>query len=251
MPKFLEKNKALIKIIVLVVTILFSLLFLASDIKIDKYSIMRINNVSVDAREFEIIMSNESGMVKARFMAAHGVSDSGFNWYGSYGGKRPIDELIDKTVDNLIPIKVRQALAIEYGVIKSWSYNNMLEEMKAENKRLAQAIKSGKPVYGKTKWETDEYYDYYNANLEAKLSSKLMTTVLSVSLDEARSYYETARNNSPNPEDFAPFEGNETNWRNQAFEDKYNDFIDDRIARAEIKYLKDLKDYKFNIRRNL
>jgi hypothetical protein len=248
MPKFLEKNKALIKIVALVVTILFSGLFLASDIMIDKNSIMRINNVSVDIREFEIIMGNENGMVKARFMADFGIPDSSFNWYATYGGRRPIDDLIDKVVEKLKPIKVKQALAIEHGVIKSWSYDSMLEEMKAENKRLAQAIKSGKPVSGKTKWEANEYYDYYNANLEAKLSSKLMTTTLSVSLDEARAYYNMARSNSPDPENFAPFEGNETNWRNQAFDYKYNNLINDKIAGVDIKYLKDLKDYKFNIR---
>ncbi|NLC17510.1 MAG: hypothetical protein GX756_06515 [Clostridiales bacterium] len=206
---------------------------------------MRINNVFVKAREFEIIMSNENGMVKARFMATFGISESSFSWYSYYGGNRPIDELISICINKIIPIKVKQALAIENGVIKSWSYDKMLDEMHAENKRLAQAQKNGKPTFGKTKWEENEYYDYHNANLEARLSSKLMTTILSVSYDEAYNYYLTARQNSPNPEDLAPFEGNETNWRNEAFREKYENYINQAIASAKVEYLKDLHNYNY------
>lgn len=65
------------------------------------------------------------------------------------GGETEYQHLLtEKNVEHMTEVRVKQRLAIEYGVIEDFSWEWLLQQMEDENKDRMEKIAAGEPVYG-------------------------------------------------------------------------------------------------------
>lgn len=97
--------------------------------------------------------------------------------------------LLEENIAHLTELRVEQALAKEYGVASEFTYAAFLEELDTENRRRADSIAKGEPVYGLQSFSPEQYYSYKMSNLRTQLLRALPDKLLAVTDEEVLAYY--------------------------------------------------------------
>lgn len=117
-----------------------------------------INGESVEAAEFMMLASRKKAEVVKYFNDNyHAEYGEGF-WQSSYDGNTPAQMLSEKVLEELVPIKIQQKMAMEHGILSSCNYSDFLKRLETENNNRKNKKKNNEVVYGVTEYTPESYY---------------------------------------------------------------------------------------------
>ncbi len=149
--------------------------------------VMEVNGEPVTKEEFSLFMEKEKSAVRTYFKIKYDVEDQENYWIKVYHGESPLENLKKRGYEQCIEAKVLQILAKEHGLIDDISFDALVKSCDEYNKKQ----KTGKIISGLGAYSLKDYYDYYMSNLRLELEEQLAATVLLVSEDEIREYYDS------------------------------------------------------------
>lgn len=153
-------------------------------------TVITINGIPVPRGEYELFLNRNIAGTYNHFHLKSGVQDHPDFWKTSYGGQTPSDYIKEKTVKQLIDVKVRQHLAIEMRLISNFTFETFQNQWKQDNLNRKAKYESGEVVYGPVENSLPTFYDYYLSKLFIELEEKLNQTRFRGSEQELKLYYE-------------------------------------------------------------
>lgn len=147
--------------------------------------VMKVNNEPVTEEEFSLFMDKEKSAVRTYFKLEYDVEDQENYWTKVYHGESPLENLKKRAYEQCIEAKEIQLLAKKQGLISDISFDALVKSRDEYNKNQ----KEGKIISGLGAYSLKDYYDYYMSNLRLELEEKLEETVLIVSEEDIREYY--------------------------------------------------------------
>lgn len=195
-----ERKKLFLIFLVVLLILMISIPFVDRAVAMyeENTRIVSVNGESVLLSEFKRVLLQNSASVYSYFKEKHGVDDHSEFWTTDYHGEIPIDVARRKALDQLIRIKVEQALAKKMGIIKDIEYTAFLKNLKEENKARKEAVKANKIIYGPQQFGEKEYFNYIHSNMLIRLKEKLGEPgqVLYAQEDKLKEYYEANKEES-------------------------------------------------------
>lgn len=123
---------------------------------------------------------------------SHGAAYEDF-WHTRIDGEVPIESLKALAIDDCVRILVQFQLGYEEALLDYRDYKGFLRDLENENGRRRKAVANNEVIFGPVEFGVDEYMTYVLKNLEIELTQKLSDTILAVSEEEVREYYEINR----------------------------------------------------------
>ncbi|RTE10867.1 peptidyl-prolyl cis-trans isomerase [Paenibacillus whitsoniae] len=136
-------------------------------------SLGRINDSSVDRREFALLLAQQRSQTVQYFKQHYKAAVNETFWETSFDGVTPADYAKQAALDQLIKYRVEQQLARSHGLDVSSDYGEFLQRLRKENEQRKSALRTGSPIYGPAQYSEWSYYDYLHSNLIIKLKEKL------------------------------------------------------------------------------
>ena len=169
--------------------VLMSLICLSSCTAPNTDTVAVVNGEEIEKGEFMMIASEKKGEVFAYFADKYGAEYSDTLWTESFDGEKP-SELISKLVtDELVPIKIQQKMAVEYGVLDSCKYSDFLKRFEKENQTRKKKKENNQIVYGVTEYSQEAYYKDEFAKTVISLKDEWKKEV-NFGDSELKNYYE-------------------------------------------------------------
>lgn len=150
--------------------------------------LLLVNSEAVSLDEYQLVMEQKKAEVYSYFTSKHGVQPGDLKWENTYARDRPIDMLVQKSVDQVLLNRATFHVAEGLGNIHYTSFEVFKEEWKKENDLRKGAATSGQVVYGPTEFSIDQYYDFVLSNI-SHASQKSYYQSLHVTEDELKDYY--------------------------------------------------------------
>lgn len=97
--------------------------------------VLTINGEEVTEAEYRLHMKQEIAYVYNYFYTKHGVEDERGFWSQTYFNEKPMDLLIERTIDRIAKVKIEQMMARDYGIIEDISFSTFLANRDKENAR--------------------------------------------------------------------------------------------------------------------
>ncbi|MDF2923508.1 MAG: PpiC-type peptidyl-prolyl cis-trans isomerase [Paenibacillaceae bacterium] len=155
----------------------------------DWKTLASVNDEPITVREFKMMMEKYRAAIYTYFNQKYGVNHSEHFWYESFQGEKPEELLRQKTLEELIFIKVQQILFKEEGLVRDIGYKSFLKDFKEENIRRKKSIDEKKIFFGPEQYSENQYYDYLFSNQVIKLKEKLSREKLETDDGELKQYY--------------------------------------------------------------
>lgn len=158
-------------VIVLLAALLVLLLFLFGQRSgRDAYAeVLTINGEPVVLGEYEMVLKDRVAEVYGYFHEKYGAQDSAEFWTTSFNGEIPLEMAKKKTLEKLKIIKTEQLLAKQYGLTDDVSYRSLKESLAEENKRRAEAVKKGQPIFGPREYSEIAYFNHVHDAIKRQL----------------------------------------------------------------------------------
>ena len=189
-------KKWVISVLLLLILVLTATFFLSkpkSKILKNTDIVAVINGEQVEMGEFFIILRQNKSAVFDRFKEFidkdGSISDEVF-WNNQYNGIKPIDQLKEVAMQNLIRIKIEQQLARKNGLITEFNYTSFVELWRKENTRRKKAVKNNEAIYGPMQHLMDSYYNYVYTIMVTELKDKLRKKDFVINPNQIESYYQ-------------------------------------------------------------
>lgn len=206
-PK-LSGIKIRILIIALVLVLASLTLFIVWATVVWDYPVAEIAGTSISKKEMEMFVSANKGYVQSELMIKYSLESSAFDWNASYGGIVAKDYLKNYCLQNAVEIKVVQQYCKEYGIVDNIDFKHYQNQYE-------QYLKKSED-YGSNAMNMNSYYNAQIFQQKALLERYLQQNVFKTGEAEGREYWQMKKNQSDNPEEFAPFENDPQNWINAA-----------------------------------
>lgn len=129
------------------------------------------NKIYADEMKYYILKERASVIQKFSQNGAD-VSDKEF-WNKPHEGLIPAESLAERAFESLRRDKALFSESAKRGLSEKLDFEKINENMQAENKARADALKEGSPVYGVSEYTIETYFDYLKSNLEIKLREQL------------------------------------------------------------------------------
>lgn len=153
---------------------------------------VEINGESVTVAEFRARLNYaHRANTFSYFKNKYGADADADFWNNRYGDEIPINFVREKTLKDIIRLKVQQILMKEHGILGDSSYESFQESLRVENQSRNEAVKKGQVIYGPIEYGEGQYFDYLFSNQAIKLKEKMYYEKNSISEDELRGKYET------------------------------------------------------------
>ena len=162
--------------------IIISLLLLAPSSK-NENVVVHINGMPVPVAEFELFLNRNIAGTYNYFFQQWGAQDHPGFWKTTYGGQTPAEFAREKTIQQLLEVKVKQQLAVEMGLVPGFTFDSLLLWWEEDNLKRKAKHEAGEVVYGPIENSLAEYYQYYFSNLFIRLRDELNQTQFKI--DEA------------------------------------------------------------------
>lgn len=179
---------------------LISLPFINELVKLsqENATAVKVNGEIVTVKEFKHFMVQNSASVYNYFKEKHGVDDNPGFWTSSYGGEVPVEIARQKTLEQVVRIKLEQILSRNKGLVKDISYNTFLDNLRDENRKRKEAVQNNRVIYGPQQYGVNEYFSYVHSNMLIKLKEKLGEEghELYVPADKLKEFYEANKDKS-------------------------------------------------------
>ncbi|MCM3269038.1 peptidylprolyl isomerase [Paenibacillus elgii] len=131
--------------------------------------VLTINGEPVVLGEFEMVLKDRVAEVYGYFHETYGAQDSAEFWTKSFNGEIPLEMAKKKTLEKLKIIKTEQLLAKQYGLTDDVSYRGFKERLTEENKRRAEAVKKGQPIFGPREYSEIAYFNHVHDTIKRQL----------------------------------------------------------------------------------
>ncbi|MDG0808867.1 hypothetical protein [Cohnella rhizosphaerae] len=200
---------------------------------------LRIDGEPVEAAEYMLLLDNERAPTIAEYGERYGIeADSGASfWTTVLDGATPLDTAKRRALAQLTRIKVQQREAVSYGLLGSDSYASFLKRLEKENARRERLVATGGIVYGPTKYDLADYYDYSMSNLRNRLIEVMGPRLWPADDKTLLAFYDSvkdARYRSDGPADLS-FERIRDVVRNDYWSSRFQQWTDQAAAAAKIE----------------
>ncbi len=162
--------------------VIIPLLLLAPSSR-DENVVAHINGMPVPVAEFELFLNRNIADTYNHFFQQWGARDHLDFWKTPYGGQTPAEYIREKTIKQLIDVKVKQHLAVDMGLVPDFTFDTFLQWWEENNLKRQVKHEAGEVVYGPIENSLMEYYEYYFSNLFIQLGNELNQTQFRI--DEA------------------------------------------------------------------
>ncbi|MEM8566138.1 MAG: hypothetical protein AAGF85_06725 [Bacteroidota bacterium] len=163
---------------------------LISASSVESDAVMTINGIQVSKEEFELSLYRNVAHTYNYFHLKWGAEDHPDFWQTSYEGETPSSYIKERTINQLIDLKVKQRLAVELGLIPDFTYDTFVKWWKQDNLDRKTRHETGKAVYGPLESSLANFYKYYYSNLFIKLQDQLNQTRFKIDDSQLASFYE-------------------------------------------------------------
>lgn len=151
---------------------------------------LKIGGDKIDKEEFVETMNRKVSKVTGEFTEKSNVTVDEEFWNTEIEGEIPSHILADRTIDELKKIKAVYLLAKEKGYIDKTTYKDLKKRWEDENKRRAEKISKGEPVYGLAEFTLDLYLEYEMDSLQKKYCDDIENEGMDITEEERKKFYE-------------------------------------------------------------
>lgn len=172
----MNKKAAFRIIFLLVVTVLIAecgmfVSALLRDRKADQ--VAAVGPYSITKQELSFHMKNLQAQVQNEFQTQYHVTLGKDDWSTEFEGRKPLDELREKALEESIRDKVFFILAKEEHLVDYVDYSDLLKAMKKENQIREEAAAHGEIVYGLKNFSVEPYYSHVLSSIKTALKEAL------------------------------------------------------------------------------
>ncbi|MFA6288347.1 MAG: hypothetical protein WC661_13260 [Opitutaceae bacterium] len=137
--------------------------------------VMTIGDEPVSAREYRLVMERQVAGVYGYFKQTQNLDDHAGYWIETTGENGPLARLRQVVRDELVRIKVHQAVAKKRGLADKTTYADFQRDFVAENARRKDEHARGGVIYGPPQYREAAYYYIRLGDLVYKLQESLAT----------------------------------------------------------------------------
>lgn len=173
--------------------VLLSLISLCSCASGKANTVAYVNGEGIEIREFMLIASQKKAEVFKYFTDKYDAEYSETFWDSSFDGENPAEIITQMVMDELVPIKLQQQMAVKYGILDSCNYSDFLKRLEKENAERKKKKENNEIVYGVTEYSEETYY---NDELAKTIISLKETWKQELKIDEKqlKEHYEKVKN---------------------------------------------------------
>lgn len=152
-----------------------------------------INGLPVYAEELAQYAGDHRASVTGWFSVKYALPGTGPSfWTSEYGGERPVDHLVDETMEELIRTRLILREAADRGLMEDLTgYDAMVRAWEQENAARKEAQTSGGIVYGASAYTLEQYSDYRLTQAADAIKANLLQGESAPDEEALRQAYET------------------------------------------------------------
>ena len=239
----LKINKKVLLILSSALIVITSLIFMLSNVNKNESIVLYVNEEPVYEDELLNSVKYLSSYVRNEIMVNHEIEADEFSWDKEIlENQTPKDILKNKAIEKTKYEKILQIKAKENDLIKDIDYKSIKDDLDKENKKRMEDKNNNKIVYGTTKFDFSEYYQYMNNNLSIQLKKVLTDNeTLKISDKELKSVYENnkqmfqSENDETGKLELLPFEMVKSSVKDLGLNEKFNQYMNMEVKKASIK----------------
>jgi len=141
--------------------------------------LLTINGVEIPEEEFRMFLQDEKATTANEFSQAYAAEYDEYFWDSEFDRNNPTKVAKENALSKLVQVKIEQQLAVQYGVIRSASFDYINTQMNKEESK-----------YGAESLEELQKYMLYHSKLFIETKNKYKLKAVSVPEPELRHYYE-------------------------------------------------------------
>lgn len=159
-----------------------------------------------------------------------------FKWSNKVNGKIGYEYLAEEAKKYAVSFKVIQREAKALHLVSNTDYSWLMRQREQENKERKAKKEQGETVYGVVEYSKEEYYNYFNSNLELRYQEKLINdAVLTVTEEESRTCYEANLSYFDNQ----TYDTVRDSAKKLALEEKYKKYLENLKGKSKITNVKE------------
>lgn len=160
-------------------------------LKNSKTSLGSVNGKKISSEELQMYAEGERALVAAEYSEKYQLPGFGKSfWNTDFDGHTPNETLLDRTMEKLVYFKVLAQECERKKITVPRDYEQLVQEMSAENERRKQAAQRGEVVYGILEYTEGQYHDYVMTTARTQLMENLLQNELAPSEEQLRQAYE-------------------------------------------------------------
>jgi hypothetical protein len=155
------KKIALVGVVIAAaVVIFFGMRFLPAGLPAG--SLLTVDGHPVSEEELLFYMNDEKALAADYFARTYGadVSAGDAFWSAAFEGQTPLDYVKQTALDRLVRAKQTQLLMAERGLAEYRSFEQLSQDLAAENEKRAKMEETGETFYGLSSFDLYQYIDY-------------------------------------------------------------------------------------------
>ena len=156
--------------------------------------LLSVDGFGVTEEEFLLFLRDQKAVTVNYYWTNHKLQADGGFWTTEVEGRTPLNFAKEKALDALVRAKQEFLMADEYEILDYVNYDQMMQDMEAENRDRAEKASKGEAIYGLSEYTPFTYYTYLSRNLRNELKYKLAERS-NPSEEELRSAYEANKSN--------------------------------------------------------
>lgn len=149
------------------------------DNKDREFDLLMIDDVSVPEEEFQWFLQDEKAGTVSYFYQKYGAEYTDHFWEAAYGGEVPIEVAKLRALDRLLKVKVEQAAAVDYQLLKSSSIADVAAVME----------EAEKSIYGATNLEPFQEYMLFHQRLALDVKQRYKMKAKAIPEQELMEFY--------------------------------------------------------------
>ncbi|MCR8660419.1 peptidylprolyl isomerase [Paenibacillus endoradicis] len=146
--------------------------------------LLSINGIEIPEEEFRMFLQDEKASTANYFSQTYGAEYNEHFWDTDFEGENPVQVARENALSKLIRVKTEQQLAVQYGVIRSASYDHIKKQMNKEENQ-----------YGAESLDGYQKYMVYHSKLVVDAKNNFKVKAVSIPESELRQYYELNKEN--------------------------------------------------------
>lgn len=150
-------------------------------------TLITINSEEVCKEEFQTLLLKYRANVMSSYTTDQ-VNQKNF-WETDADGVKPVDEIVQRTLEELTEKKAIKQMAVRNGLIKDFSFETLKEGLEQENQQRETNMQNNQVIYGKTAYDLETYYEYIYSNIETVLSRHLRNEA-NITEEDISHYYQ-------------------------------------------------------------
>lgn len=211
--------KRKISIIILIVTFLFCFTACQNEQAETNKAVAYINGEEISSREIEYFKSRDRSDIINFYSEEYGVTDFSDFWDKEFDGITPSQALEKKALEDACDAKIRLCLMRENGIYEDISFDALEAKAQAYNAEH----KDQKNVVGINTIDLSQFYSYYISTGEMTLKTTLAEGELKPTDEEINTLLS------------ANSEMSENSAKSKLVDEKYEEYINSLLEKAEIK----------------